>query len=101
MKQVYRSRGLSVTKFSPGGGNWRQNIDHITNHIKVGLPGSHPASHVTNMFLQVYSQLNSEYQEIIGKHQFGKVAMATLYKDMDELHVSYVFTSKKKASSKF
>ena len=36
MRQVYRSRGLSITKYSPGGGNWRQNVDHITNHIKVG-----------------------------------------------------------------
>ncbi|KAL5268298.1 hypothetical protein ACHWQZ_G002229 [Mnemiopsis leidyi] len=77
MRQVYKSRGLSITKFSPGAGNWRQNIDHITNHIKV------------------YSQLNSEYQDIVGKHQFGKVTMATLFKDLNELHVSYVFSTKK------
>ncbi|XP_063683542.1 double zinc ribbon and ankyrin repeat-containing protein 1-like isoform X2 [Bolinopsis microptera] len=77
MRQVYRSRGLSITKYSPGGGNWRQNVDHITNHIKV------------------YSQLNSEYQDIIGKHAFGKVTMATLFKDMSELHISYVFSTKK------
>ena len=35
MRQVYRSRGLSITKYSPGAGNWRQNIEHISNHIKV------------------------------------------------------------------
>ena len=35
MRQVYKSRGLSVTKFSPGAGNWRQNVEHIASHIKV------------------------------------------------------------------
>ena len=49
--------------------------------------------------LQVYSQLNSEYQQIIGKHQFGKVTMATLYKDVDELQISYVFSAKKPGSN--
>eukprot|EP00116_Pleurobrachia_bachei_P003435 sb/3463697/ len=82
MRQVYKSRGLSITKFSPGNGNWRQNVEHIANHIKV------------------YSQLSSEYQDMIGKHQLGKVSMATLYKDLDEINLTFVFTTKKLLSMK-
>eukprot|EP00116_Pleurobrachia_bachei_P008776 sb/3469038/ len=49
---------------------------------------------------EVYSQLSSEYQEMIGKHQLGKVSMATLYKDLDEINLTFVFTTKKLLSMK-
>ncbi|XP_073413542.1 double zinc ribbon and ankyrin repeat-containing protein 1 isoform X2 [Dendrobates tinctorius] len=78
-KEKMSDRKPLVTAISPGRGFWRQQLDHISAHLRC------------------YTQSDSEFKALIGKPRMGRIISATMHEDGYEvsLRLNYVLVTDK------
>ncbi|XP_053315833.1 double zinc ribbon and ankyrin repeat-containing protein 1 [Spea bombifrons] len=78
-KEKMSDRKPLVTAISPGRGFWRQQLDHISAHLRC------------------YTQNNSDFKALIGQPRMGRIISATVHEDGYEvsLRLNYVLVTDK------
>ncbi|XP_014668724.1 PREDICTED: double zinc ribbon and ankyrin repeat-containing protein 1-like isoform X2 [Priapulus caudatus] len=81
VERAMRDKHPPLTAISPGRGYWRQQMDHITSHLKA------------------HAQNNAEFRALVAEPKIGKLLMATVEEDLYELTMTVTYALKSNSES--